>query len=171
MEIQIRETEEKDLANIQRLWADGDVMKFVGYPEGYLVTMEYMKDWFIRICSNRPYTNHYSIFDGGTFCGETFYRIDREHGNSACLDIKLFKEARGKGIATKALSYAIEQAFLNGAKKVWVDPKPDNLKALALYKRLGFAEKEMPAYLVEIEGTNCIYMEKVKEVESIPGKK
>ena len=32
--IEILETCEKDLGDVQRLWADGDVMRFVGFPEG-----------------------------------------------------------------------------------------------------------------------------------------
>ena len=30
----IKETTRADLPNIQSLWADGDVMKFVGFPDG-----------------------------------------------------------------------------------------------------------------------------------------
>lgn len=78
------------------------------------------------------------------------------------MDIKLFGFARGKGIAAKALSYAIEQAFENGAEKVWVDPNPNNEKALALYKRLGFVQKPRPEYLAEDENIASVYMEKQK---------
>ena len=83
--------------------------------------------------------------------------------NSASLDIKLFRFARGKGIATKALSFAIEEAFKNGAEKVWVDPNPQNIKAIALYERLGFVSKQMPDYLVEENGVTSIYMELVRK--------
>lgn len=31
--ITIRETTSRDLSNVQKLWADGDVMKFVGFPD------------------------------------------------------------------------------------------------------------------------------------------
>lgn len=76
------------------------------------------------------------------------------------MDIKLFSFARGRGIASQALSYAIEEAFKNGAKTVWVDPNPQNVKAIALYKRLGFKQKAMPGYLTsEGENTQSIYME------------
>ena len=157
--ITVKETTGNDLANIKQLWADGDVMKFVGFPEGLHETDESMKKWFNRILSSRPTTNHFSIYDNDIYCGETFFDIDKKHDNSASLDIKLFKFARGKGIATTALSYAIEEAFKNGAKKVWVDPNPDNLKAIALYERLGFERKPMPEYLMEDEGITSIYME------------
>ena len=157
--IEIKETTVKDINNVQRLWADGDVMRFVGFPDGLHKTDEEMQDWLRRIESNRPALNHFSIFEDGKYCGESFYKIDAEH-QSAALDIKLFGFARGRGIAAAGLSYAIEEAFRNGAETVWVDPNRENLKAIALYEKLGFQKKEFPKYLIsENEEQNSIYME------------
>ena len=158
--IQVKETAAADIPNVQRLWADGDVMRFVGFPEGLHETDEEMQSWFTWIESNRPILNHYSIFENGKYCGETFYEIDTAH-QSAALDIKLLGFARGRGVATKALSHAMKEAFRNGAKTVWVDPDPKNVKAIALYERLGFQKKEMPDYLIadEEEPLTSIYME------------
>ena len=157
--IVIKETTIKDINNVQKLWADGDVMRFVGFPNGLYQTDEEMQDWFRWIESNRPVLNHYSIFEDGKYCGESFYEIDTEH-KSAALDIKLFGFARGCGLATAGLSYAIKEAFRNGAEIVWVDPNPENSKAIALYKRLGFQHRGFPEYLVsEDEAPSSIYME------------
>lgn len=162
--ITIQETTRNDLQKVKKLWADGDVMKFVGFPEGLHETDEGMNDWIEWIESARPLTNHYSIFKDDMYCGETFFEIDHEHDDSAALDIKLFGFARGKGIATKALSFAIEEAFKNGARKVWVDPNPENHKAVALYERLGFERKAMPEYLMEEdEEPSSIYMELLRK--------
>ena len=147
--IEIRETTAADVANIQRLWADGDVMRFVGFPEGLHETDEAMREWLGGVIAGRPDTNHFSVYEDGVFCGETGYGIDREHGD-AWLDVKLFRFARGRGVATKALSFAIGEAFGNGAKTVWVDPDPHNAKALALYERLGFVKKEMPQHVIDM---------------------
>ena len=160
--ITIKETTRNDLPNVQKLWADGDVMKFVGFPEGLHETDEAMSRWLERIAAARPASNHFSVYDDAVYCGEAFYQIDIKHGNSAALDIKLFRFARGKGIAATALSYAIDEAFKNGAERVWVDPNPENAKAIALYERLGFQRKPMPAYLTGGEGINSIYMELVR---------
>lgn len=158
--IEIRETSIKDIEDVKRLWDDGEVMKFVGFPEGLQESIEEMREWYKRIEEGRPKLNHYSIFEDGIYCGESFYSIDSKHDNSASVDIKIFPFARGKGIATKALTYAISQAFLNGASKVWVDPHHKNLKAIALYERLGFVRKEMPLYLVDPKyASSFIYME------------
>lgn len=72
----------------------------------------------------------------------------------------MFGFARGCGIATAGLSHAIKEAFLNGAEIVWVDPNPENMKAIALYEKLGFQQKDFPEYLVsEDEEKTSIYME------------
>lgn len=161
--ITVKETTSNDLSNVQQLWADGDVMKFVGFPEGLHETDESMKKWFSRIVSSKPTVNHFSIFDNDIYCGEAFYSIDVKHDHSASLDIKLFRFARGKGIAATALSYVIQEAFKNGAKRVWVDPNPKNVKAIALYERLGFQRKPMPEYRIENEDITSIYMELIQK--------
>ena len=63
--IEIRETTIRDIGNVQRLWADGDVMRFVGFPDGLHQTDEAMRDWLRWIESGRPAVNHYSIFEDG----------------------------------------------------------------------------------------------------------
>ena len=84
------------------------------------------------------------------------------------MDIKLFRFARGKGIATKALSYVIEEAFRNGAETVWVDPRPANSKALALYRRLGFIRKEMPEHVIALgeDPDEFVYLELARKKEA-----
>ena len=162
--ITIRETAAEDIKHVQRLWADGDVMRFVGFPDGLHETDEAMQQWLENLNAAKPASNHFSIYENGTYCGETGYGLDREH-SSAWLDIKLFAHARGRGIATQAISYAIKEAFRNGAETVWVDPDPQNLKAVALYERLGFQQKDMPEHVIalgENPATN-IYFELCKE--------
>lgn len=168
--IEIKETTIEDIQNVQRLWADGDVMRFVGFPDGLHETDDAMQRWFRWIIANRPILNEFSIFENGKYCGETFYKIDKENHNHASLDIKLFAFARGRGIATKALSYAIDEAFRNGAELVWVDPNPGNKKAIALYDRLGFERKNMPEDLISQGGDpDFIYMELRKKQQHSPG--
>ena len=77
------------------------------------------------------------------------------------MDIKLFAFARGRGIAARALSFAMEEAFRQGASRVWVDPNPLNERAIRLYERLGFVRREMPEDLRESEGDGFVYMERL----------
>lgn len=161
--IEVKETTLNDLDNVQRLWADGDVMRFVGFPDGLHRTREEMQGWFRWIEANRPALNHYAIFEDGNYCGESFYDINPEH-QSAAMDIKLFGFARGRGIAAAGLRHAIREAFRNGAEIVWVDPNPENKKALALYQKLGFQQKAFPEYLLSAdEEPSSVYMELRKD--------
>ncbi len=143
--IEIKETTAEDIKNIQRLWADGDVMRFVGFPDGLRQTDEEMQEWLCRISSHSPTVKHFSIYEDAEYCGEAFYEVDREHNNSAALDIKLFSFARGRGIASQALSFAIEEAFKNGAKTVWVDPIRRMLKRLHYIRDWASNRKPCPA--------------------------
>lgn len=145
--ITIKETDQSDLPNVMGLWNDGNVMSYVGYPDGLGVTLERLQKWLSGVNQNM-FRRHYSIYaDGVGYCGETFYEIDREH-DLARLDIKLMPEARGKGIAAYAFSYVIDQVFSNNlATKARVDPHPDNKKAWDLYAKLGFISKPRPEFL------------------------
>jgi len=122
-------------------------MSFVGYPQGLGMTLPKLIDWLPWVIS-KPNRCHYSIYqDEIGYCGETFYHVDEIY-QTAALDIKLLPEAQGKGIAEFALRFAIEQAFFQGkAKRVYVDPHPDNIKAWNLYRKLGFTSKARPEHL------------------------
>lgn len=160
IKLEIRETKENDLEDLRRLWADGEVMSFVGFPEGLTKSEDEMKLWYDGLNRHRPLVNHFAIFLNDEYVGESFYRIDTRHDNLSNLDIKLFPSVHGKGIANYVLSFAIEQAFKNGATKVCVDPVLVNKKALALYERLGFVAKEYPPHLAGSGQEGAIYMEK-----------
>ena len=157
-DVEIRPSGRTDLENIRRLWADGEVMRFVGFPDGLQQSMDEMEAWLEWIGSGRPKTDHFSIYSGGEYCGESFYSIDPNTGLAA-LDIKLFPSARGKGIASKALRHAIDMAFANGASKCYVDPDPENERALALYRRIGMTQKEMPEELADPDYPGHLYFE------------
>ena len=162
MMIEIKESTYYDIKNIQELWADANVMKYI-WPGGLHETEEGVRKWLDKYILARPKSNHYSIFEDGKYCGETAYGID-ETNRCASLDIKLFSFARGRGIATKALSHAIKEALINGAETLWVDPHPANTKAIALYQRLGFVRKEMPEHVIALgeDPNRFTYMELCK---------
>ncbi len=90
---------------------------------------------------------------------ETFYNLAGAHGTAA-LDIKLLPCAQSKGIAERALAFAIDQAFtIAQAERVYVEPHPDNKRAWVLYAKLGFVNRSRPDYL----GDGATYLEITKE--------
>lgn len=147
----LKETGPEDLDNIQALWNNGDVMAYVGFPEGLGICSMKVEAWFEGQGRDRS-SRHYSIYteDIG-YCGETWYGIDAQHGIAA-LDIKLMPEAQGRGIAACALSFSIGEAFSNaGVTSVYVEPQKDNVKAWNLYEKLGFVPRERPGFLQPFE--------------------
>lgn len=142
----IKETTVEDLDNIILLWNNGEVMQFVGFPEGLNMKKDKMEPW-IEWAIAMPKRCHYSIYEDEIgYCGETFYNVD--DNGAAALDIKLLSKSRGKGIGHKALLFAIDRAFNEGkAKLVYVDPHPNNKKAWKLYEKLGFVSKPRPDFL------------------------
>lgn len=148
MNLKIKETDQNDLENIINLWANGKVMKFVGFPNGLYYTDKEIKNWYLRIKDNRPYTNHYSLFIDESYCGEAFYSINNAY-KTAAMDIKILPMYHGRGIAYNSLIFAINKAFENGANKCWVDPNPSNKRAVNLYERIGFKKKDLPIWVKE----------------------
>ncbi|MGL5642265.1 MAG: GNAT family N-acetyltransferase [Paraclostridium sp.] len=159
MNITIKETSIDDLENVMDLWNNGEVMFYVGFPQGLGVTSDQIERWFLNTRKN-PFYKHFSIYtDELGYCGETCYDIDREH-DLASLDIKLLPKSQGKGIASYSLSYAINQVFdLNVATKAYVEPNLANQKAWSLYKRIGFVSKPRPEFLEPDE----MYLEITKD--------
>lgn len=157
-QVQVMLTQKEDIPNVQHLWATPEVMHFVGFPDGLHETLEHLEHRWLPWVQNPPLRQHYSIYAHGIgYCGESFYDVDEK--GLACMDIKLLPAARGKGIAFAGLSYALNQAFSQGnAKSAYVDPDPQNLKAIKLYQRLGFQEAKRAAHL-EDPGCPCVYME------------
>ncbi len=143
----IKDTNIDDLENVMNLWNNGEVMYYVGFPNGIDTTLEKLRKW-IKWAINKPQRCHYSIYDDKLgYCGETFYDVDKKH-NLAALDIKLLPIAQGKGIAYQSLSFVIKEAFNVGmAQKVYVDPHLDNKRAWKLYYKLGFISKARPTFL------------------------
>ena len=77
------------------------------------------------------------------------------------MDVKLLDCARGKGIGYRALSHALNAAFhVGGADRAYVDPHPENGKALALYAALGFLTAVRPSHLEPWDST---YFELTRE--------
>jgi len=60
-------------------------------------------------------------------------------------DCVVHPEQRGKGIGEKLLSYVLEQAKAEGALRVMLLTDGDNMRAQALYRKLGFAPSSMLA--------------------------
>ncbi|AMC92497.1 hypothetical protein AOC36_00350 [Erysipelothrix larvae] len=140
MTIIIKETTKHDLNNIMTLWNCPEVMLYVGFPEGLNISKQEIEHWFERLSQSKS-EKHFSIYTNQTYCGETFYRLLND--GSCEVDIKLLPHARGKSIASYALSHTLSCVlFEHTVAFAKVDPHPDNQAAITLYERLGFYKVE-----------------------------
>ena len=145
--VEIRPTTADDLPDLGRLWNDGRVMRWVGFPEGLGHDEHSLDTWFALLQASRC-ARHFVLREDGRFCGELFYRVDARH-RRAELDVKLVPEAQGHGVATESLGWLIDRVFERepGVDAVWTEPWPENPAARALYVRCGLAETSRPADL------------------------
>jgi len=141
----MRPTGPKDLPDLMALWNDGEVMGWVGFPEGLGYGAEDMAAWWRAVAAD-PDRHHFVIGDDrGNFCGEAYYRVERS-ARRAALDIKLCSRAQGVGIATAALRMLIGAVFADepDVDAVWVEPSAANTAARRLYERCGLQPRARP---------------------------
>jgi RimJ/RimL family protein N-acetyltransferase len=146
--LRIRPTDEGDLADLGRLWNDGEVMRWVGFPEGLGYDDQTLRRWLAATDAD-PCRHHFVVHDRELgFCGELFYVVDAVH-RRAELDVKLVPPAQGHGIATAGLSWLIERIFATepDVDAVWTEPSPENRASRSLYGRCGLVETVRPANL------------------------
>lgn len=145
--VTIKLTEEADLYDLMHLWNNGEVMKYIGFPEGLGYGYSNMKSWFRNINKN-DYLRHYSIYlKNYGLCGETYYNVSKEN-KIANINIKLLSKLRGKGIAQNVINFIINEVFkYDLANRIYVNLEPENKRALNFFRKIGFKESERPSFV------------------------
>lgn len=141
----IKSTEKNDLESIKKLWNNGEVMKWVGFPAGLNQSIKDMQVWWKKIKENNN-THHFVVFTkNDKFCGELYYKKEPKY-NRAGLDIKFLPKLQGKGLATEALQLLINHIFNNEPEvnTLWTEPSKENVAARKLYSRCFLSSKERP---------------------------
>jgi len=139
-----------DFEFLKSMWQNGEVMKFVGWPNGLKQPDKNIYDWIDNGETESKLRFVVEDKESKRPIGETGYRFDvdypfAEGKKSAAPDIKLIPEFWGKGLATEALSAVIDYIFKNtDAEIIQVAPNVKNEAALALYKKLGFKKMGKP---------------------------
>lgn len=157
----IKSTEEEDLKDIQNLWNNGEVMKWIGYPNGLNVSVVKLKKWLEKINKSSIRKSFVvSELTTKSFCGELFYEIDKEY-NRAGLDVKFLPEAQGRGLGTESFKLLIKYIFENEptVEAVWTEPAPNNIHAKKVYEHCGLKQSKQPVYMEHRE----LYMELTRE--------
>ena len=133
---------------LQKLWNDGAVMRYVGYPQGLGIDEQGIQKWFEGLQSRRGVNCEHWVIENaeGEPVGEAYYKAESEYcgyqaEKMAQIDIKLARCFWGQGYASDALRTVIHYLFAKGFARIVVSPNLANEAALKLYRRLGFKPK------------------------------
>ena len=145
--VRLRLTRLEDLEFLQKLWNDGEVMRFVGFPQGMGIDERGMREWFRRLEERRGRDREHWIVEAeGEPIGEAYYRATDEYcgyraSGMAEVDLKLAPEFWGRGYGSDALRTLALHLFEKGFAVLVVSPNLQNKAALRLYARMGFEPK------------------------------
>jgi diamine N-acetyltransferase len=129
-ELRLRPTREDDLDYVVAAEADPDNAPFLA-PSPREVHLDFLRD---------PRQRHMIAEAGGRAVGFVLLRLHSEHRAVELRRLAVTEKGRGHGRA--ALRLVMMQAFKQyGAHRLWLDVKPHNERALALYRSAGFVEE------------------------------
>lgn len=134
-QIQLGPVTPSDLPFLQELWNQGEVMQYVGFPNGLGMTEAKMAQWWEK-CQQWTATHLIVKDHQGQAMGETGWGFMNIPG---MLEIKLAQAYWGQNLGGDVLEvllrYLWEQTRID---QVIVTPHPENQAARALYRRFGF---------------------------------
>lgn len=144
--IHIRPTQREDLLFLQALWNDGQVMRYLGYPDGMHVSDTGMLHWWMmtpQAQSSNPNILYLApppcvmtLLDD-TLIGELTYSIDAHQ--RALVHLKLAPEFWGHGYAQEAMIMALRELFATTAATMAIsEPSAANIAARRFLEHCGF---------------------------------
>jgi diamine N-acetyltransferase len=140
-ELRLRPTREDDLDYVVAAEADPDNAPFLA-PSPRDVHLDFLLDARHR---------HLIAEAGGRAVGFALLRLHPEDRAVELRRLAVTEKGRGYGRATLAL--AIRAAFEeHGAHRLWLDVKPHNERALALYRSAGFVEEGLLRDALYLDG-------------------
>ena len=86
------------------------------------------------------------------------------YAHRGAVGMGVVSEYRGRGIGFRLLSASLEDAFSRGSERVELDVRVDNVRAIALYEKIGF-EREgaiRDAFLVDGEYCDALAMAMIR---------
>jgi RimJ/RimL family protein N-acetyltransferase len=149
---------QRHFESLQRLWEFGDVMTFVGYPNGLnwdhgryqaFWKNEASREDVIRLAIENPH---------GDFMGEAMIPFPDSAGFCQP-DVKMLPEYQSKGLGREAWEIMLDRISSRWPKnQILVTPSVENVRAISLYLSLGF----------EFDGQPMVWTPMPEEAAAIP---
>lgn len=138
--ISFRKVTKKDVPIILKWWNDGNVMKYVGFPQGLNINDNEVVQ-SIKGYQGQEQADFFVILDeDGKVIGEFCFKLIRE--DTATFDIKIGEVNRqGKGYGRQSVLQGIEYiAQMKTIDFIEIGVSPENSRAISLYRSVGFKE-------------------------------
>lgn len=143
-QISIKKVTENHIEFLRQLRNNDQIIELVG--DGKEITTEQQEDWWERYCRGKCKTQIGIIYYGRLPVGYVNYKIDKEN-KSIEIGVTIHPFYWGKGIATEIYQDILSKVELKKPEyivKLWV--YNDNIRAVDLYKRLGFVIDSTDVY-------------------------
>jgi RimJ/RimL family protein N-acetyltransferase len=108
--------------------------------------------WFATAMQDRSQA-HYAILENNVHIGNFGYRNIDLHDGRGDLYMYLDADSRGRGAGTDALSAGLDKGFGEvGLRKITLIVRTDNVSAIHIYRKAGFAHEGLLKAEVMFEG-------------------
>jgi [ribosomal protein S18]-alanine N-acetyltransferase len=125
----------------------------------YIERNSFVSPWPAHSFKNEllnPVSRIWAAIDGDIFAGFTCFWIVA--GDIHLLNIAVAPEKRGLGIGTYLLGRVIDLAQNIPVDRIWLEVRPSNSVALALYRRAGFIEEGIRRGYYSDTGEDAVLM-------------
>jgi len=141
--IQLRKIKKSDLSYFLKWWKDRKLIKMTSGI--YEKNDDILKGYFLKMLNSAKNHNYLILLDK-----KPIGNISLTHKNKFTFEIHLVigeKEYRGKGFGTSATKEALKIAFNKlGYERAYLEVRPENKRAINLYKDCGFADAGLKRY-------------------------
>jgi RimJ/RimL family protein N-acetyltransferase len=143
LKVTLRKIELFDKKYFAKWWRNKDLLKLTSGILKVISDKEVDKYFQGMLYSKKDY--HFMIIFGGEVIGHI--NLSKRKNNWYETQIVIGeKKYWGRDYGTAAIKQLIKKAKLEGIAKIYLEVRPDNLRAIHAYKKCGFIEKKIIKY-------------------------
>ncbi|MDO8676604.1 MAG: GNAT family N-acetyltransferase [Candidatus Azambacteria bacterium] len=143
MDIKLRKVKNSDKKYFAKWWRDENLLKLTS---GILkrITDKEVSEYFLKMLTNKN-DIHYIILAGRKIVGHIALQ-KRKNGWYETQIIIGEKNYQGKGYGTEAIKLLINKARRTNLKKIYLEVRPSNIRAIKAYEKCGFRKIGIKKY-------------------------
>ena len=135
--LKLRKSKINDLVSYYKWVNDAKVIKY-SFKKKIIQFNEHSK-WFQNKLKSKK-TKMFILELGSLPIGQI--RFDFKKNNTAMIVYSLDPIARNRGWGKKLISLGIKKIYKTGVKKISAEVRPENIKSISIFKKLGFSENK-----------------------------